>query len=157
VKDAATAVLFDKDSTLFRTDQRWGLAPTKDPASDWHKYSQACLDDEPVCGVIRAAALHAQHHQVHICSGAFDSAIVQVTAQLVKCGVQYDHLVLRRTGDERPGGAIKAEYVQWLESQGIEVVLAYEDWEPDARALEAVGVPVIGVNPFYPQDKFGAI
>jgi hypothetical protein len=157
VKDAQTAVLFDKDSTLFRTGHRWHLAPTKDPSSDWHKYAQACLDDEPVYGVIRAAALHARHHQVHICSGAFDSALVQVTAQLAKHGVQYDYLALRRTGDERPGGAIKAEYAMRLESQGIEVLLAYEDWEPDARELEAVGVPVIGVNPFYPQDKFGAI
>lgn len=153
MKQAKTAVVFDKDSTLFNTFQRWHLSPMRDPESSWERYSQACIDDEPIPGTIRAAELHWPHHQIHICTGASATAEHVARQQLVIAGVCYDYLKMKAIGDNRPNEEYKIAYIEELRAAGVEVVLFYEDWGPAAHAIEErTGVPVVGVNPFYPED-----
>jgi hypothetical protein len=149
-----TAVLFDRDSTLGNTRHRWHLSPMKDPTSSWEMYAAACWWDPPIPGTVAAARLHYQHHRVHICSGMDGSAYETNLSWLERHRVPYDEVRLRRAGDvETPNADLKVGYILELKSRGIETVLCYEDWGPAAADIERrTGVPVVGVNPFYPDD-----
>jgi hypothetical protein len=147
-----TAVLFDKDSTLFDTRQRWYLSPMRDPRSSWSRYSQACTGDAPMPGPIQALRLHYQHHQVHIVSGASDDARLEIIELLSMHEVPYDVLRLKAPTDQRENAEYKVAYAEELRASGIEPVLFYEDWGPAAARIATV-VPVIGVNPFYPPEE----
>lgn len=150
-----TAVLFDRDSTLALTRQRWHLSPMKDPDSTWAVYSDACFEDEPMPGPVAAARLHYPHHRIHICSGMDGSAWDRAVLWLVKHRIPYDEIRLRPAGDtEIPNAELKVSYIEELRLRGIETVLCYEDWGPAAAEIhERTGVPVVGVNPFYPEDE----
>lgn len=154
-KGRITAVVYDWDSTLANTKHRWHLAPTVNAESSWDIYSQACGDDIPLAGTARRMQMDYVHHQVHICSGSAASAREQRISWLQKHCLLYDYLQLRATGDRRPNGQIKIDYVKQLQADGIEVVLFYEDWPKVGRQIqEATGVPVLGINPFYEDDDW---
>jgi hypothetical protein len=151
-----TAVLFDRDSTLGNTRHRWPLSPMVDPSSSWPAYAAACADDPPMPGPVAAARLHYQHHRVHICSGMDGSAEQATLRWFDRHGIPYDEVRLRQAGDETTRNEdIKIAYILELRARGIETVLFYEDWGPAAEAIwERTGVPVVGINPFYPEDDF---
>jgi phosphoglycolate phosphatase-like HAD superfamily hydrolase len=152
-EDLKTAVVFDKDSTLGDTRHRWHLAPGAGTEPDWDAYSAACLGDEPLPGPATLARLLHPYHQVHVCSGSNHSSR-QVTLQwLTRCRIPYDALYQRSPGDFRKNWQLKAGYVNSLRALGVEVVLFVEDHPEVAAMIEAeTGVPVLGVNPFYPED-----
>ena len=151
--DLKTAVLFDRDSCLSLTRQRWHLSPHANPASSWTAYNAAADKDVPNPGIVRAAQLAWPHYQVHVCSGSSRAAESVTRGWLTRWGVLVDGLKLREDGDERPAGLLKVSYITELRRRGIEVVLAYEDNRDDAGYItELTGVPVVGVNPFYPED-----
>lgn len=154
--DIHTAVMFDLDSVLALTRQRWHLSPMADPTSSWARYCAARMGDIPNPGPVAAARLHYPVHRVHICSGSDGSpASEDVTRRWLDLArVPFDELKLRDLGDEdTPNEDIKVGHILDCEARGISVVLAYEDWEPSARAIfERTGTPVVGVNPFYPED-----
>lgn len=135
-----TAVLFDRDSTLGHTRHRWHLSPMKDP---------------PIPGSVAAARLHWPHHRIHVCSGMDGSAYGANLNWLNWHKIPYDEVRLRPAGDtEIPNADLKVSYILELRSRGIETVLCYEDWGPAATEIhERTGVPVVGVNPFYPEDE----
>jgi hypothetical protein len=147
-----TAVLFDRDSTLGDTRHRWDLSPMKDPTSSWRVYAAACGGDAPIPGTVAAARLHAPHHRIHICSGMDGSAYEINLGWLDRHKIPYDEVRLRPAGDtEIPNADLKVSYILELRSRGIEPVLFFEDWGPAAADIYGrTGVPVVGVNPFYP-------
>lgn len=147
-----TAVLFDLDSCLADTRHRWGLSPVADPSSSWDKYCAARMGDVPIPGTVAAARLHYPHHQVNICSGSEASAEQVTRAWLSLHRIPYDALVLR-TDPDASNVDIKVDYIGFLRSLGIEPVLFYED-HPDVAGeiQERTGVPVLCVNPRYPED-----
>lgn len=159
MKSASTAVLADLDSTIADTRQRWHLSPMADPALDdpaldWVRYSKACVGDVPLPGTIRALKLHWTEHQIHLVSGSGDESRKERILWLRRHKVPYDYLRLRPPGDSTPNGELKVRYIEWLRERGIEVLLFYEDWPEAARLIwEKTGVPVLGVNPFYPEDE----
>jgi hypothetical protein len=150
-----TAVLFDRDSTLGNTRHRWHLSPMRDPASSWAVYAAACIGDQPLPGPVAAARLHYPHHRVHICSGMDGSAREANRLWLARNDIPYDAIRLRPAGDtEIPNAELKVSYIFELRRRGVETVLCYEDWGPAAAEIhERTGVPVVGVNPFYPEDE----
>lgn len=151
-EDLKTAVCFDLDSCLAWTRNRWHLSPSADPASDWHKYCAARMGDAPIAGTVRAAELHYPHHQVHIISGSSDSSRAVTLAWLDLHHIPFDSLKQRPAGDETANGMLKVRFIRELNVQGIDVVLFYEDHPRTAEEIGLAGVPVLGVNPFYPED-----
>jgi hypothetical protein len=147
-----TAVLFDLDSTARNTRHRWHLAPVA-PDTNWDPYALACADDLPIEGTLALARLLYPAHQVHFCSGS-NACSRQVTLDwLGRHRVPYDAVYQRPTGDHRPNLEVKVGYIQSLRAAGTEVVLAVEDHPDVAAAIPGLtGVPVLGVNPFYPED-----
>ena len=154
MKGKPTAVLADLDSTLADTRQRWPLSPMVNPDTTWADYSAACAGDVPLHGPIAVLRLLWPHHEIHIVSGSNASARPHREAWLDRHQVPYDYLRLRGdTEEEIPNEGIKTGYVGWLRYRGTEPVLFLEDWAPAAAAIwEATRVPVLGVNPFYPED-----
>jgi hypothetical protein len=149
----ATAVGYDLDSTLCDTRHRWDLAPTADPGSTWDIYSAARTGDFPLPGPVASARLHYPHHQVHIFSGSSESSRLVTLDWLNLHRVPYDVLRQRKAGDRRANAALKIGYILELRELGIEMTLFYEDHPDVAAAIEAeTGVPVLVVNPCYPED-----
>lgn len=158
-EDLDTAVLFDLDSTLGDTRQRWHLSPLADPQSDWDAYCAARMGDVPLLGPVTAARLHYPHHQVHLCSGSQDTSREVTCAWLARHRVPYDALYQRPPGDDRSNVDLKVGYIEMLRARGVRVVLAYEDFPPVALEIpRRTGVPVVCVNPCYPEadGKFRA-
>ncbi len=152
--DLKTAVGFDLDSTLAWTRHRWHLSPMADPASDWEKYCAARTGDTPVRGPVAAARLYYQHHQVHIWSGSEESSALVTLDWLDLHRIPFDGLRQRPPGDRTPNGRLKARFILELRDQGIETVLYFEDHPDSARDIERLtGVPVLVVNPCYPEDE----
>jgi len=154
VKNKNIAVVYDLDSTLADTRHRWNLNPRADPASDWEKYSMACPGDLPIRGTITRMQLDWPYYQVHICTGRYNAARdLTVTWLEEHVGGSYDYLKMRSAGDHTPNGVYKVKYIRDLSKSGVPVALFYEDWgEAAAYIAEHTGIPVLGINPFYPED-----
>jgi hypothetical protein len=155
--DARTAVLFDLDSTLRNSRQRHHLSP-KAAGANWHDYSMAGINDEPMQGPITALRLFWPHHQIHIVSGSNESARANTAQWLDRhVGLNWiDGIHLRAEEDFSESGPYKVAHVLALREQGIETVLFFEDWPPAAQYIEAVGlVPAVCVNPCYPCKTCG--
>jgi hypothetical protein len=154
-----TVVVYDLDSTVADTRHRWGLTPRNDPASDWEKYSLACSGDTALPGTVRRMELDWPYHQVHICTGRSRVALERTEQWLLKhVGPFWDHLEMRPARDRTPNGEFKIRYVRKLQAAGLDVVLFYEDWEKSANEIyDETKVPVLGINPFYPETQQGGI
>lgn len=151
-EELRTVVVFDKDSCLGDTRHRWHLVP-KDGPADWEAYSMACGGDAPLRGTVALARLLYPANLIHVCSGSNDSSR-QVTEQwMTRNRIPYDAIYQRPAGDKRENWQLKVDYVNFLQASGLEVVLFAEDHPDVGPRIEAeTGVPVLGVNPFYPED-----
>jgi hypothetical protein len=151
VKHAETAVVYDLDSTVALTQHRWHKSPHRDPSSDWDKYSAACVDDAPNVGVLARMELDWPHHQVHIVTGRSASSEALTRSWLKRYTACYDYLYMRPSGDNTEPALVRVHYILRLQAQGTVVKLCYEDYDEAARVIyERTGVPVVGINPFYP-------
>jgi FMN phosphatase YigB (HAD superfamily) len=148
-----TAVGFDLDSTLCDTRHRWHLSPMADPESSWAVYCAARTGDTPIAGTVAAARLHYLYNQIHIWSGSESSSDAVTRRWLNRHRVPFDDLRQRPLGDDRPNAEVKIGFIEELRARGIETVLYFEDI-PDVAAEihEKTGVPVLVVNPCYPED-----
>jgi hypothetical protein len=152
-EDLDTAVLFDLDSTLGDTRHRWHLSPMANPLSSWEAYCGARMGDVPLLGPVTLARLLYPHHQIHICSGSEASSGDVTRSWLNMHRVPYDVLKQRPEGDRRKNHVLKISYIEELHARGTRVVLFLEDHPEVAEEIpRATGVPVLGVNPFYPED-----
>jgi uncharacterized HAD superfamily protein len=123
------------------------------PLSSWDVYCAARMDDAPIPGTVTLARLLYPHHQVHVCSGSEASSANVTRSWLDTHRVPYDVLRQRAEGDHRPNAELKIAYIEELHASGLRVVLFLEDHpEVAAQISWRTGVPVLGVNPFYPED-----
>jgi hypothetical protein len=152
-EELKTAVLVDLDSTLCDTRHRWHLSPMANPLSSWDIYCAARMGDLPIPGTVTLVRLLYPHHQVHICSGSGASSAKVTRSWLDLHRVPYDALRQRPEGNHEPNADLKIAYIEQLHACGLQVVLFLED-HPDVglQIPERTGVPVLGVNPFYPED-----
>lgn len=149
-----TAVGFDLDSCLAYTRARWHLSPMADPASDWDRYCAARMSDTPIAGTVAAARLHYPHHQVHVFSGSEESSERVTRKWLDFHRIPFDVLRQRPPGCGTPNGLLKAGWILELREHGTETVLFFEDHPDSAADIEKLtGVPVMVVNPRYPEDE----
>jgi hypothetical protein len=147
------AVVYDLDSTVALTQHRWHMSPHRDPESDWDKYSAACVDDEPNIGVLARMEIDWYNFQVHIVTGRSASARTLTVDWLDRHSACYDYLHMRPSGNETAPAMVRVNYIRSLQGRGIRVRLCYEDYDEAARIIYAeTGVPVVGINPFYPAE-----
>ena len=147
-----TVVCFDLDSTLADTSHRQPMIPDiKAGLKTWEDYSLACSGDSVMEAPALVARILYQKHLIHVVSGR-DSVAASLTEKwLWRNGIPVDVLSLRPAGDDTPNGERKASYVRQLQEDGFEVELFIDDWPENAAVIrELTGVPVLVVNPCYP-------
>jgi len=153
-------VCFDLDSTLAGTMHRQHMVPEiKAGRATWDDYAAACRNDMPVEGSVTVARMLHPHHLVHIVSGRSESAYRETESWLRLHAVPYDSLLLRPAAfPVEDSDRFKVQYVQALRSNGFQPELFLDDWKPTAEYIaRETGLPVLGVNPFYPEKPDGAV
>jgi hypothetical protein len=148
-------VLSDLDSTLADVQHRAHLArlDSQHP-NDWIKYSLACINDTPMAGPVRTLQMLAETFPIYLVSGRNIEAQDATEEWLNLVGVPYEELRLHRSTDDMHNGRYKVGYIQELRSRGYNPMLMLEDHLAVAAMVEAVGVPVLSVNPRY-DDTIG--
>lgn len=149
-------VISDLDSTLADTRHRAPLAHTGPSSSheDWIDYSKACIADPPIKGSIAALKLLSKLYPIYLVSGRNVEAEAETIFWLEMNDVPWTSLRMRSTNDIQHNGEYKVAYLQMLRKQGHDPVLMLEDHVGVAEMVEAIGVPVLSVNPRY-EDTVG--
>jgi hypothetical protein len=143
-------VLCDLDSTLSNTSKREHLAVTSANHADWVAYSKACIDDEPIAGVLAAIRGLAKIYPIYIVSGRNEEAYWETVEWLSNNGITPYGLRLRRANDIGHNGYYKVEHIQELQRRGLQPIMMFEDHEGVADMVEKMtGVPVVRVRPPY--------
>jgi hypothetical protein len=144
-----SVVGWDLDSSVRSTMQRRWLVPAiRRGDASWHDYSMLCEHDEPNPGAVALMRMLSVDYLNIAISGSSAGAEDMTVDWARRHNVPLDDFLLRPDGDAIPVSAWKVECVRRLRAAGLEVVLFVEDWAPDAAAIRAEGIPVLGVNPF---------
>lgn len=152
---AFSIVLWDLDSSLCDTRQRWWMIPEiKAHKKTWDDYSMACVHDLPIPGTV-ALLRQMTYVNRHIAlSARADCALDNTWRWLSTNDVPLDGVILRPTGSRVNPGIWKVGKIRRLKRAGFDIVLVVEDNQVNAeRIMEKTGVPVLGVNPFYNEDS----
>lgn len=156
---AYDVVAWDLDSTVFDTSHRQYLIDeVKAKRATWEDYSMLCTGDTPIPGSVELMRILAQVTRQVAISGRSECA-TDVTWDVVrKFAIPLDEIFLRPDGDNIPNGLFKVGVVKRLETYGYKVRLFLEDWPPSAEFIRSTGgVPVMVVNPCYPEKTAGPV
>src|SRR5215469_1058342 len=148
-------VLFDLDSTIADTYHRQWMVPEIKAGNGptWDDYSMACSDDKPIEGVISMLRMLSDAGKlIFIVTGRSDAARDLTQEWLKQNHVPWDALLMRKAGDRTPNGTYKRAAIKKIEDAGYEPVLFVEDYPAVADEIRATGLPVLLVNPGYPED-----
>jgi hypothetical protein len=148
-------VCWDLDSTLADTVHRQHMVDAVraggEGAPTWDDYSLQCMNDDPIDGSVALLRLLYPYYLQHIVSGRGEIAHDLTQVWLGRHSIPVDHVELRK-GDT-DNALFKIRYIRHLQATGYRVALFCEDHGPAGEEIEeATGVPVLGVNPFYPLE-----
>lgn len=161
---------WDLDSTVCSTVHRRHMVPAVKAAvavvgeNAWDDYAMACADDTPIAGTVEL--MHELKNRstrvIHIAISGRSGLAEQLTYEwLQKHAVPLDGVLLRAHGDHTPNGKYKTRVLKALKAAGADVRLFFEDWSEAAAEIgRETGIPVVGINPFDPEEfpaKQGAI
>lgn len=143
-------MLWDLDSSLCDTRQRWGMIPAiKRHEKTWDDYSMACIHDAPIPGPIALMQQMSAHGHVAL-SARSECALVLSWKWMRENDVPLDGMILRPTGSRLNAGIWKVSKIRRLRKAGFSVVGMADDQADIARRIyHQTGVPVVGLNPFY--------
>lgn len=157
---APTAVVWDLDSVLAKTEHRhWMVPEIKAGRLTWEDYALAAADDIPDPAAVDLLRLLSLSHLQAVVTNRSAAARELTQRWFERHEIPARRLIMRPAAEaktnvsERDAYEWKARQILELESAGVAVLLAFEDW-PDAAAVirELTGVPVMVVNPCYPED-----
>jgi hypothetical protein len=154
-------MVWDLDSTVADTLHRQHLVPAiragGEGAPTWDDYSVLSMGDTPVEGSV--ALMRELSGFTHVAaSGRSDKALVMTREWAARNGLPLADVILRPEGDHTPNGKWKVAVIAALRRAGADVRLFFEDWDESAAYIrEHAGVPVVGINPFYPEKQEGAL
>jgi hypothetical protein len=156
-QDMRTVVLWDLDSTLADTVHRQAMIPAiragGEGAPTWDDYSRLCLNDDPINGSVTLLYLLYPHYLQYVVTGRSDAAADMTRLWMQRHSIAIDHLEMRPAGDDTDNAVFKIRHIRQLQASGYRVALFCDDWGPVAELItDETGVPVLGVNPFYPPE-----
>lgn len=138
------AVIWDLDGTLSNDRARAHFVEVeRGRARDWKSYFDAIDTDPPIAASMEVLrALHAAGLRILFLTGRPDYTRPKTERWLEANGLtEYDALLMRPDGEQRPAGYFKAEAVERLRRE-YELVCAFEDRIDVADHLREAGVPV---------------
>lgn len=141
---------WDLDSTVCHTLHRHHMVDAIRAGQDsWDNYAMRCVDDTPIAGSV---ALMRELKGRHIAISGRSGCAEELTyAWFRQHDVPVDAALLRIDGDHTPNGLYKVRVLRALKAAGADVRLFFEDWDEAAGEIEtATGIPVVGINAFYP-------
>lgn len=156
---AHDVVAWDLDSTVFDTSHRQYLIDeVKARRATWDDYSMLCVNDTPVPGSAELMRLLAQTTRQVAISGRSQCALDLTWQVARKFSIPLDDIRLRPDGDNTENGLFKVGELNRLELEGFRVRLFIEDWPPSAEFIRKMTrVPVLVVNPCYPEKTAGSV
>jgi len=148
---------WDLDSTLCDTLHRAPMVERIRSGRElvtWDDYSMLCSDDLPIEGsvaLLREMAYGPGALPGIAISGRSMCAEDLTWEWLKKHKVLLRAVILRPDGDHTPNGVWKSRVILSIKRLGGNVRLFFEDWDKAAEVIrKETGVPVVGINPFYP-------
>lgn len=138
------AVIWDLDGTLSNDAARAHFVEVeRGRARDWHSYFDAIDTDPPIAASMEVLrAMHAAGIRILFLTGRPEYTRAKTMRWLEANGLtEYDALLMRPEGEQRPAGFFKAEVVDRLR-RDYELVCAFEDRIDVAEMLRQAGVPV---------------
>lgn len=139
-------VIVDYDGTLSDGKHRLHLLPTKDLhlTESWSEFNSASKYDEPITDTIAVInAMYEAGYAVIILTGRSDEVRSESIYWLQKYGVEYDHIIMRRSFDNRKDTVIKEEVLRAI---GLENIVACWDDSPNViKHMRGLGLTVYQV------------
>lgn len=123
------AVIFDIDGTLADDSHRLELLePDENGRKDYEAYNSLMSLDLPKLAVkLLAIGFDKQGVMIYVITGRFARHRAETKAWLLKHGIPFDFLIMRRDGDYRCGTIIKREELNIIRRKGYNVIAAFED------------------------------
>lgn len=143
-KHLPKAVIWDLDGTLSDDRARAHFVEVeKGKTRDWKSYFDAIGSDPPIAASMEVLrALHAAGNRVVFLTGRPEHTRRTTERWLRANGLtDYDRLLMRPPGDDRPSGHFKVDEVKKLRRE-YQLVCAFEDRIDVAEALRGAGVPI---------------
>lgn len=143
-KHLPKAVIWDLDGTLSDDRARAHFVEVeKGRTRDWKSYFDAIGSDPPIAASMEVLrALHAAGNRVVFLTGRPEHTRRTTERWLRANGLtDYDRLLMRPPGDDRPSGYFKVDEVAKLRRE-YQLVCAFEDRIDVAEALRGAGVPI---------------
>lgn len=139
-------IIVDLDGTLADGMHRLHLLPTKDLhlTESWSEFNRAASGDAPIQDTIDVVnGLWVSGFAVIILTGRSDEVETDTLIWLDKHRVKYDHLIMRRSRDNRKDTIIKEEVLRAI---GLDMIVACWDDSPNVIAhLRGLGLTVYQV------------
>ena len=144
----STWILVDLDGTLYDSSHRAHLVQGENRGKDesWAQHSMERINDTLVESVATVVRELATTHRVAICTGGHDTARDITIEMLKRDQIPFSSIMFREAGSRISNGQHKVSAVNEIRRQGDDVVLAIEDYDKAAQALEDVGVPCLLVT-----------
>lgn len=143
-KHLPKAVIWDLDGTLSDDRARAHFVEVeKGRTRDWKSYFDAIGSDPPIAASMEVLhALRAAGNRVVFLTGRPEHTRRTTERWLRANGLtDYDRLLMRPPGDDRPSGHFKVDEVAKLRRE-YQLVCAFEDRIDVAEALRGAGVPI---------------
>jgi phosphoglycolate phosphatase-like HAD superfamily hydrolase len=137
-------MIWDLDGTLSDDKARAHFVEVeRGRARDWRSYFDAIDTDPPIAASMEVLrAMHAAGIRILFLTGRPEYTRAKTVRWLEANGLtEYDALLMRPEGEQRPAGFFKAEVVDRLR-RDYELVCAFEDRIDVAERLRQAGVPV---------------
>lgn len=138
------AMIWDLDGTLADDKARAHFVEVeRGRARDWRSYFDAIDTDPPIAASMEVLrAMHAAGIRILFLTGRPEYTRAKTVRWLEANGLtEYDALLMRPEGEQRPAGFFKADVVDRLR-RDYELVCAFEDRIDVAEQLRQAGVPV---------------
>lgn len=136
--------IFDIDGVL--ADARHREHHLDSRPRDWDGFFAEVSSDAPIEQGLRLLLEASADHSVILLSGRPESTRSDTQDWLVRHGVSFDRLVLRRNSDHRPAAMLKAELVAAL-AQPDQVAMVVDDDASVIERLAALGYPARHFDP----------
>lgn len=134
------AVIVDMDGTLAQLPNHTGVRHWR----EWHK---VLLDppNQPVVELVKVLARAG--YRILVVSGRDEVCQADTETWLKQHGVPWDLLLLRRSGDHRPDGVVKAEMYARHIAGRYDVRFSLDDRNSSVAGWRSLGIPCFQVAP----------
>ena len=131
--------IFDLDGTLADDSHRWHHV-TK--SGDWEAYYAQAVHDKPISHVIEIAkALKAAGFSIVIVTGRSESIRAETELWLMRHGIMFDEVIMRKKTDRRRNSELKLEALEDLVLRGYLPLMVFEDLPAAVATYRRAGVP----------------